>query len=138
MTIDTKKLFDYWRRESGYSWDVAKSLYQNKKYPECLFFCHLALEKILKGVVVAKTNKHAPYIHNLSRLLKLSKIPYTKKQYEILSDMNNFHLAGRYEMTKIDFRKQTTLSITAKYLNITKKFLLWLKKEAKKIMSQNQ
>ncbi|PIU75173.1 MAG: hypothetical protein COS76_02160 [Candidatus Portnoybacteria bacterium CG06_land_8_20_14_3_00_39_12] len=27
-------------------------MFQGKKYADCLFFCHLTIEKILKGLVV--------------------------------------------------------------------------------------
>ena len=36
-------------------------------------FCHQALEKLLKALVVSKTDEIPPYIHNLVRLVNITK-----------------------------------------------------------------
>jgi HEPN domain-containing protein len=45
-----EKAIDYWLNSAEYDIDVARSLFQKKKYHYSLFFGHLALEKILGDV----------------------------------------------------------------------------------------
>lgn len=131
--VDVKKLVDYWYRESGYSFDVAKALLENKKYPESLFFGHLSLEKILKAVIVSNTKQHSPPIHDLTTLIKKSRIPYTQQQYQQLGDYNNFYLSGRYDEYKMNFRKKCTPSFTKESFQGINECYVWLKKELKTI-----
>ena len=132
MTVDVKKLYNYWLTEADYSWEIAKSLFGKRMYPECLFFAHLTVEKLLNAMVVAATSAHAPPIHNLARLASLAGVPITPEQRRRLEEWNGFYMAGRYDEEKMDFRKKCTKEYTTpKYLGIHK-FFLWLKKEAEK------
>lgn len=137
MTTDIKKLITYWREEAEHSWSMVPSLFKKKGYPESLFFGHLTLEKILKALVVAKTQAHAPPIHNLVRLAQLADLSLTQEQTEELEECNEFYLAGRYDEDKMDFRKKATLVFTRKNLETIKKLYLWLKKEFQKINSRS-
>jgi len=42
---------------------VSVAMFQTEKYPYALFFGHLAIEKLLKALVVKQTKEHAPYTH---------------------------------------------------------------------------
>jgi len=48
-------------------------MFKMHKYPYALFMGHLALEKLLKAVVVKNTRKHAPYTHSLEALARKAK-----------------------------------------------------------------
>ncbi|MFC1613218.1 HEPN domain-containing protein [Patescibacteria group bacterium] len=63
-----KEQINYWKKSAERNWDTTLSLYKTKHYDSCLFFCHLTLEKLLKGLVVRQTNKTAPFIHDLEKL----------------------------------------------------------------------
>jgi HEPN domain-containing protein len=52
----------YWLAESLENLDTAKVLYSNKKYLEAAFFCHLSMEKMLKGFFV-KRMKSVPHLN---------------------------------------------------------------------------
>ena len=132
MTIvDVKKLFDYWYKEADYSWGVAESLLEKKKYAEALFFGHLTVEKILKALVVTRQKDHAPPIHNLLKLAKIASLILNKEQTKYLEYLSKFYLAGRYDNYKMNFRKQCTKSYTEKNFVKLKEYYLWLKKEAR-------
>ena len=130
-TTDVKKLLNYWYKEADYSWDIAQTLWEKNKYPECLFFGHLTIEKLLKALVVANINKHAPPIHNLLKLTKTASIILNKEQTKYLEYLSKFYLAGRYDNYKMNFRKQCTKKYTEKHFAKLKEYYLWLKKEAK-------
>ncbi|MBI4427302.1 MAG: HEPN domain-containing protein [Candidatus Magasanikbacteria bacterium] len=133
MTINIKKLFNYWLSDAEESWSVAESLMEKNKYPEALFFGHLALEKTLKAIVVAKHNAHAPPIHNLLELCKKTDIVLDNRLVAELRLFSGFYMAGRYDEEKMDFRKKCTKKFSEENLKKIKKCYLWLKDEAKKI-----
>lgn len=60
-----EKVVDYWKDLSSYDLKTAESMLETKRYPYCLFMCHLATEKLLKAIVVKDTRKHAPHSHHL-------------------------------------------------------------------------
>lgn len=137
MPVDVKKLFEYWTSDAGYAWDVAETLFASKKYPEALFFAHLALEKLLKGLVVAETREHAPKIHDLVTLAKKADLALSQQQIDALNEYTTFNMAGRYEEAKMEFRQKCTHKFTERNFTRMKQFYLWLERETKKV-SQNQ
>ena len=46
--MDIDKIAFAWRQSSQEDLEVAKSLYDKRPYAYCLFFCHLAVEKMAK------------------------------------------------------------------------------------------
>ena len=124
---------DHWIKTSKEDFRAAESLFEKKLYPQCLFFCHLSLEKLLKALVIKTTENHPPYIHDLQRLAEVAKLDLTKEQENILEEISIFNIAGRYTEEKIRFYKEYNKREVAKeYLQITKDLILWLKKEFRK------
>ncbi|MDD4990009.1 MAG: HEPN domain-containing protein [Candidatus Pacebacteria bacterium] len=131
--INIREVIDYWEQGAQNNFDTAKFLFKGRKYADCLFFCHLTLEKLLKAVVVRKTKTTAPYIHDLRRLAELADIPLKTEQGEILDEISIFNVAGRYPEEKLDFYKSYNQKpIAEKYLKITSDLILWLKKKSVK------
>lgn len=129
MSIDTKKVINYWLTTTEHNYGTAGFLLKGKRYPECLFFCHLMIEKILKALVVKRTKTHAPYTHKLVDLAKLAKIDLLPEQIDALTTITEFNIAARYNEIKFDFYKRCTKTYTDKYFLISKKLYLWLKKQ---------
>jgi HEPN domain-containing protein len=136
MAPDIAKLYHYWIDEAEYSWEVANSLFESKKYPECLFFAHLTLEKIIKAMVVKETKEHAPPIHDLAKLAGRSGLILEKDRLDKLKEWNTFYLSGRYDEQKMKFRKMCNAKFTEKHFIEIKEYYLWLKQEAKKTTSR--
>jgi HEPN domain-containing protein len=64
MTIDAEKTVSYWLESAVYDLETGKTLLRSKKYPYALFFGHLAIEKVLKALVVKQTGAmHLSLIH---------------------------------------------------------------------------
>jgi HEPN domain-containing protein len=80
--VNIQKIIKYWKKSAEKDFETAKTLFKLKHYPYCLFFSHLALEKLLKGLVVRKTKKHAPYTHDLVYLAELAN---TEKYFKIFN-----------------------------------------------------
>ena len=129
MTLALKKQISYWKSESTRSFEIAQLLFKKKKRPEALFFGHLAVEKILKALVVHSTHELAPLIHDLNRLAQLAHLTLTHTQQQELQMITSFNIAGRYDNDKIEFRKQCTPTFTKNQMNIIKQYYLWLNQE---------
>ena len=103
-------------------------MFAGKHYSHALFFCHLCLEKLLKAVVVQKTKKQSPYIHDLLTLAQMAEMHLDKAQENQLNDITAFNVRARYDDVKCQFYKKATKAYGEKYLVITKKSRIWLKR----------
>lgn len=128
MTTAQKQI-QYWQHTSQRNLKTALDLYRTHHYDACLFFCHLTLEKYLKGLVVQHTKQPAPYLHDLAKLAQLADVRLTSIQVQHLRTITTFNIAGRYDDVKLAFYKQCTPTYTQHYLAITKELLLCLKKK---------
>ena len=63
--LDIETIKRYWVTEAEEGLNVAGHLFEKGDYSYALFFGHLAIEKLLKGLYVERKHKHAPRIHNL-------------------------------------------------------------------------
>jgi HEPN domain-containing protein len=123
----------YWIESSEKDFEIAQILFKSKHYPQCLFFCHLSMEKILKAIVVKITKDYPPYTHGLQKLAEIGEIKLDLDRKDILNKISTFNIAGRYAHAKLEFHKKYNKKEYAqKYLEITKNLLLWLKKEFQK------
>jgi HEPN domain-containing protein len=130
MNIHLEKNIEHWLKGSGKDFKVAQDLFRLKHYSHCLFFCHLSVEKLLKGVVVKEINDFAPYTHDLKRLAEIANLDLDIEQKKILEIISTFNVAGRYAEAKLEFyKKYNNRQCAKKYLEITSNLLIWLKKE---------
>ena len=127
--IDIKKVVDYWKKGAERSFETAEFLFKGKRYPDCLFFCHLTLEKVLKGIVVKLTKTHAPYSHKLVDLAEVAKIELTEQQKKDLTEITKFNIATRYNDYKLKFHKKCDREYAKKYYVVSKNLYLWLKRK---------
>lgn len=94
--IDVSKQIQYWLQGAQEDWGVARLCIENKKVRHALFLVHLALEKALKAHVCSVTKTVPPKIHNLRRLYEISGFPENQSHYDILAEINQFNIEGRY------------------------------------------
>jgi len=94
--IKLNKNIQYWTDSAKKDFQVAKSLFRLRYYPQCLFFCHLSLEKLLKAVVIKKIKDYPPYTHDLRKLAEIAGLDLNSKQKENLEIVSTFNIAGRY------------------------------------------
>ena len=113
---DVEKIITYWQLTAKHDYDTMLSLFESKRYSDCLFYGHIVLEKILKGLVVKKIKTPAPYLHDLVRLQELASIQLSEKEIDLLDAVNEFNIRSRYPEQKLNFYKQCTKLYTQKYL----------------------
>ncbi len=129
---DIGKIVKYWRITAEHDFETMNVLFGVKRYSESLFFGHIVLEKILKGLTVEKTKEEAPHIHNLTKLAELAKCDLSKEEMDLLDDVNKFNIRARYPEYKMQFYKQCNREFTKKYIDkisgLYKKLLVSSKK----------
>jgi HEPN domain-containing protein len=122
-TFDIDKTVSYWVESAKYDLRVAEAMYRVKKYPYTLFMGHLALEKLLKGLVVKQTKTHAPFSHSLPYLAKSSRITIPESIQVSLSEFMEFHIEARYpDASKAFYKKCTNQYTKAKLKEIKRVF----------------
>jgi HEPN domain-containing protein len=94
--IDVGKQVAFWRDGSVEDWDVACELVRKRRIRHGLFFAHLAIEKLLKALVVQNTGELAPRVHSLVRLAEVAGVAPDEAQMDTLAEMNAFNIEGRY------------------------------------------
>lgn len=119
-------------KESDRHWDAANSLYKTQHYDWSLFVAHLSLEKLLKALIIKKTQQAAPFMHNLQDLARRAEVDLTKEQVKNLGEITTFNIEARYDTIRLDFYKRCTRSYAEKWLSIIKELKIWLAQELKK------
>ena len=132
MSFDVDKTINYWVESAEYDFETGKSLLESKKFPYALFFVHLAIEKILKAIVVKNTGEHAPYTHSLILLAKNAKINIKDQTLDQLAEYMEFHIEARYPNEKKDFYKKCSEEFTTNKIDEMDRVYKWLKKELNK------
>lgn len=65
----------YWNTSSNDDWVTVEALFENKRYVHCLFFAHLAFEKLCKANWVRCNEENTPpRTHNLIKLLEKTDV----------------------------------------------------------------
>jgi len=132
MPFDIDKTVDYWVESSVYDFETGKNLLESKKFPYALFFAHLAIEKILKAIVVKNTGEHAPYTHSLVLLAKNANIDINDQMLDQLAEYMEFHIEARYPDEKKDFYKKCSEEFTTNKIDEMDRVYKWLKKRLNK------
>ncbi len=117
MAENIKKIIEYWQKTAEHDYETMLSLFKSERYSDSLFFGHIVLEKILKGLVVRETKKQAPYIHNLTKLVELAKCELSEEEMDLLDAVNKFNIRCRYPEYKLQFYKVCTKEYTKNYLD---------------------
>lgn len=126
MTFDADKTIKYWVDSAAYDLETGRSLLESKRFPYALFFGHLALEKILKALVVNNTREHAPYTHSLTMLASKTKVEIPESVIDQLAEYVEFHLEARYPDQKKDFHKKCTEEFARQKFNDMENVYKWL------------
>lgn len=125
--INIEKIINHWISRSDQDFDTMINLFNSKDYHWSLFIGHLVIERLLKALVVKKTNTHAPITHDLRRLAKLSEIEFNDEYKRLLDTITTFNLNARYDDYKQDFYKKCTSEYAAKWIYNIKTLRKWIK-----------
>ena len=125
--FDIDKTISYWFRGAKYDLGVANAMFKTQKYPYAIFMGHLAIEKLLKALVVKYTKKHAPFSHSLPYLAEKSGIKIPPSVRMGLREFIEFHFEARYPDASKLFYDKCTKAYAAAKLKEMKKVFQWIK-----------
>jgi len=129
MKFDVEKTVAYWLEGAEYDMGVADAMYQTEKFPYALFMGHLALEKLLKALVVKTQGEHAPYTHSLPLLADKLTFEIPQEIKKKLARFMEFYFESRYPEDTKDFYRRCTRKFTENSLKEIKEIFTWLKEK---------
>lgn len=115
-----------WQESAADDLSTAEALFAAEKFSHCLFFCHLAVEKMLKAVYTKKFDNVPPILHHLGKLWRKVEVPMGPTTEEMLSEISTFNVEARYDIFKQQLYKKATKEYTEKFVNTTKEIVTWL------------
>ncbi|MEK7175333.1 MAG: HEPN domain-containing protein [Patescibacteria group bacterium] len=123
-----EELIKFWFTSAQEDWKTAQSLMKSERYMHALFFCHLTLEKILKGFI-SKLGKENKITHDLLLLAQETEIELSEEQAHFLFEVNEFNIRTRYDDYKLSFYKKATKEYAEDYFKKISQFKLWLEQK---------
>ena len=132
IKFDIEKTIGYWRDGAEYDLGVAAAMLKAGKYPYTLFMGHLAVEKLLKAIVVKKTRSHAPITHSLPLLAERSGLIIPEATQLKLKEFVEFHIEARYPSEQKAFYNRCKKAYTTEKFAEIKEVFKWLKGKLKK------
>src|SRR5512138_489965 len=103
MDFDGARTAEYCMESASYDLETGRALLDGARYPYALFFGHLALEKLLKSLVVKATGRHAPHTHSLPMLAARAGIAIPEDIMDRLAEFMEFQLEARYPDASMEF-----------------------------------
>ena len=110
-----------WMEQAREDYDTAKFNFEGEKYKSAAFWCQQSIEKILKALLIKKTNSF-PKIHDLTRPAKLNNAPV--KIIELCAKINPAYIASRYP----DSPKKYTKAECKQIIKYCEEVLIWAEK----------
>ena len=132
LKFDFQKTVEYWLDGARYDMDTATTMYEKGRYPYALFVGHLAIEKLLKALVVARTGEHAPYTHSLPLLAAKLDFKLPRALLKHLSRFMEFHFEARYPDEQKKFYRKCTKEFTKRNMQHVGKAFQWLIEKSEK------
>lgn len=127
--IDVEKIVNHWMETSEDDFNTMLTLFESKSCGWSLFLGHISTEKLLKALYVKRFKKHAPFTHNLYRLVELMDLEMSDEYADWLDEITSFNLNARYDDYKKEFYKLCTPDFTKSWIDKIKTLRLWIKEK---------
>jgi HEPN domain-containing protein len=117
---------EQWAERARYDLDTADAMFKAGRYLYVLFCCQQAVEKALKAVIVEKTGKLPPRIHNLPRLAEVAKIKSDHEQARFLGELSAYYIQSRYPEEIEPTGSRITQELAGNVLGKTEQTITWV------------
>lgn len=117
-----------WLEFATYDLESAEHLFYCGKHVYALYFCHLALEKLLKAKIEEESKKAPPETHNLRELVKLSGLVLPRDMLILLSRFDELNLVAMSVRNFGGLKDKIDLKMTEMLLSKTKEAFNWIKR----------
>ena len=91
-----QSIIQFWLDTAQNDQNNALTSYANKHYDWAFFQWHLAIEKLLKGII-AKSSHDIPHIHDLVKLASLTNLSIPSNILNNLEEINTYNINARYD-----------------------------------------
>lgn len=118
-----------WRESAERNMETAKDMLRMKHRDWALFVGQLALEKLLKGLIVKRKDNAPPFIHDLVDLSKIARVELSQTKKDMLATISRFNVEARYDNIKTELYKKATPEYVKEWLEIIEELYLWLEKQ---------
>lgn len=116
-----------WLAMSNYDLETAQAMFRTRHYVYCIFMCHLALEKALKGLYWELKRQFPPKTHNLIFFAKELSLKMPQHLLDFLGKINDASVVTRYPEDLGRVIKAYPRRIAKAYLQQTEEVLQWIK-----------
>lgn len=121
-----------WLKLAERDLSFAEEIYLNSNFRSYSpHYCHQAIEKLLKAIIVLKSDDSPPYIHNLVKLANLTGIVLSKEQKDALASLNPHYIGTKYPEDIAKMFRLYGKNKVAEIYQETKKLFKWLKQNLK-------
>ncbi len=126
-------VFDKWIEIAEYDFASAKDMFKMGRYPYVAFMCHLAIEEILKAVIIFKTKFYPPRYNNLELLAKEAELAeeLNEEQKDVLMEISFFYKKIKYPYDFINLKNALKKEDAAFVIKKTEELLKWIKQKIK-------
>ncbi len=104
----------FWHESAQRDRATAQSLFEQKHHDWSLFVYHLAIEKLLKGLIMA-AEKTPPYAHDLERLAAIAELPTSTGQKDKLMEITKYNIEAHYPNEKLALYRKATPEYTSEW-----------------------
>ena len=135
MANDKKKSYSLeervsWLKESAKEdYEAAVLIWKSKRSDWGLFLGQLALEKLLKGLVLKKTKIAPPYTHNLVILYRKMGWEVNLEILDDLTTISKFNIEARYPEIKQELYRKATKEYAKKWMDKIAEYRKWILKQ---------
>lgn len=97
-----------WKMSAMEDLKLGEDLHERGNNAHSLFFLHLAIEKIVKGVHQHLKHEPSLFIHDLYKLATLAGIEVSEREKLELDEISTFNIAARYDIFKLRLHQKAT------------------------------
>jgi len=128
--MDAEKVL-YWIKLSDRDFNTAEYLAMGGHNFHAGYFCHQAVEKIMKGYFTKMKQDTPPFRNDLTGLAQKAELfdLMSDKQKDLLEDLNPLNIEARYPDYKSQIAQTMTKAVTQNIVTETREFLLWTKQK---------
>jgi HEPN domain-containing protein len=117
-----------WLDSAQYDLDTAEHMYGTGRYIYTVFFCHLALEKVLKARVQQVSGELPPKTHDLRHLVRLSGLEVPEGMFEFLAQLSDVSIPTRYPDDFERLLESYKGPVARQYADKTREAFEWIRK----------
>jgi HEPN domain-containing protein len=124
-----KKTTANWLATADYDLQTAEAMLKAKRYLYVIFMCHLALEKMLKGLWAEVRPEYPPRTHDLLLLVRKLDLALPKRDLRFLGLIADASVPTRYPEDLKGLVKEYPRRTAASFLQRTRRVMKWLRRQ---------